>query len=235
MGPIPPRPAQSASQFASVPIPSGDTRPTPVTTTRLLKGPPSEWSLLFAVRLDVLDRFLHARDLLGVLVRNLDAELLLERHHQLHRVERVRPEVVHERGVRGHFFFVDAQLLHDDALDFVCDGHSVLHGGSGDPRAFPGPATRLHMYIPPFTASTCPVIYDASSEARKHTAAATSSGVPSRRSGIRAAQSSSARSVMARVMSVSIIPGATTLIVIPREATSSAAAFAKPISPAFDA
>jgi 3-oxoacyl-(acyl-carrier-protein) synthase len=37
IGPIPLRPAQSASQFASVPIPGGDTRPTPVTTTRLLK------------------------------------------------------------------------------------------------------------------------------------------------------------------------------------------------------
>jgi hypothetical protein len=40
MGPIPLRPAQSASQFASVPMPSGDTMPTPVTTTRLLKKPP---------------------------------------------------------------------------------------------------------------------------------------------------------------------------------------------------
>ena len=31
------------------------------------------------------------------------------------------------------------------------------------------------MYIPPLTARTCPVIYAASSDARKHTAAATSS------------------------------------------------------------
>ena len=35
-----------------------------------------------------------------------------------------------------------------------------------------------YMYMPPLTASTCPVIYDASSDARKQTAAATSSGVP---------------------------------------------------------
>jgi hypothetical protein len=43
IGPMPLRPAQSASQFGPVPIPSGDTRPTPVTTTRLLKRPPSGW------------------------------------------------------------------------------------------------------------------------------------------------------------------------------------------------
>ena len=40
---------------------------------------------------------------------------------------------------------------------------------------------------------------------------------------------------MARVMSVSISPGATTLTVMLRDATSSATAFANPISPAFDA
>ena len=37
---IPLVPARSAFQFASVPMPSGDTRPIPVTTTRLLKIPP---------------------------------------------------------------------------------------------------------------------------------------------------------------------------------------------------
>ena len=40
IGPMPLCPAHSAAQFASVPMPSGDTRPTPVTTTRLLKPPP---------------------------------------------------------------------------------------------------------------------------------------------------------------------------------------------------
>src|SRR5512132_2586218 len=90
-------PACSAAQFASVPIPSDDTRPMPVTTTRrevvinLLLG--------FGVRLDVLDRFLHARDLLRVLVRNLDAELLLERHDELDSVERIRAQIVDERGI----------------------------------------------------------------------------------------------------------------------------------------
>src|SRR3954454_9623498 len=143
IGPMPLRPAHSASQLAAVPMPRGDTRPTPVTTTRLLTGPPCDSSLLLAVRFDVLDRFLDARDLLRVLVRNLDPELFFEGHHQLHRVERVSPEIVHERGVRGHFFFIDAQLLHDDALNLVCDGHSVLHAGAPAPRAIPGRSTRL--------------------------------------------------------------------------------------------
>ena len=60
IGPMPLCPAHSASQFASVPMPSGDTRPTPVTTTRLLKQPPiSEKSAYFflLMRLDVLDGF----------------------------------------------------------------------------------------------------------------------------------------------------------------------------------
>src|SRR3954466_9303381 len=47
IGPMPLCPAQSACQFASVPIPSGDTRPTPVTTTRLLKPPPAYFFLLW--------------------------------------------------------------------------------------------------------------------------------------------------------------------------------------------
>src|SRR4026208_921951 len=40
MGPMPLWPAQSAAQFASVPIPSGDTSPTPAPTPRLLNPPP---------------------------------------------------------------------------------------------------------------------------------------------------------------------------------------------------
>src|SRR4051812_42932367 len=96
-------PAQSARQFDSVPIPSDDTRPMPVTTTRLLTT-----LLLFGlgVRFDVFDRFLHPRNLLGVLVGNFDPELLFERHDELDRVQRVGAQIVHERRVGGHFFFV---------------------------------------------------------------------------------------------------------------------------------
>src|SRR3954463_7644445 len=216
IGPMPLLPASMASQFACVPMPSGDTSPTPVTTTRLLNQPPE--LLLLAVGLDVLDGLLDARDLLGVLVRDLDPELFLERHHELDGVKRVGSQVIHERRIRRHFLFVDSQLLDDDALPLVCYGHSSSY-----------------MYMPPLTASTCPVIYAASSDARKHTAAAMSSGVPSRLSGILAAHSSCAVPVIARVMSVSISPGATTLTVMLRDATSCATDLANPISPAFDA
>src|SRR5215475_119189 len=126
------RPASSAFQFSLVPIPSDDTRPMPVTTTRrlltMLLWAPSDPGLLFGfgVGVDVLDRFLHARNLFRVFVGNLDPEFLFERHDELDGVERVGAQVVHERSIRGHLFFIDAQLLHDDALYFVGYGHSVL-------------------------------------------------------------------------------------------------------------
>src|SRR5256885_7752616 len=83
------RPASSAFQFSLVPMPSDDTRPMPVTTTRrlltmLLWAPSGDGTLFlgFGVRVDVLDGFLDARNLLGILVGNLDPELFFERHHQ---------------------------------------------------------------------------------------------------------------------------------------------------------
>src|SRR3954471_16426386 len=118
------RPALIPAQFASVPIPSDDTRPMPVTTTRRLLV--MALLLGLGVRFDVLDGFLDACDLLGILVRDFDAELFFERHHELDGVERVGAEVVHERRVRRHFFFIDPELLHDDALHFVGYGHSIL-------------------------------------------------------------------------------------------------------------
>src|SRR5438876_10632889 len=129
IGPIPLRPAQSASQFASVPMPSDDTNPIPVTTTRrmLVMLLLSVFLLLaLGVGVDVLDRFLHAGNLLGIFVRDLDAELFLERHHELDGVERIGAQVVDERGIRRDFFLVDAELLHDDALHFIGYSHIVL-------------------------------------------------------------------------------------------------------------
>src|SRR5215204_2482661 len=123
--------------------------------------------LVLGVRLDVLDGFLHAGDLLSLLIGDLDPELFLERHHQLHGVQRIGAEVLRERGVVRDVVLISVELLHDDAFDLLSNRHSSSY-----------------VYIPPFTARTCPVIYDASSDARKQTAAATSSGAPSRPSGI---------------------------------------------------
>src|SRR5262245_43414425 len=91
MGPMPLHPWQSAFQFASVPMPTEDTRPMPVTTTRFFviffyavgagaTREPQALLLLLAVGFNVFDRFLYPRDLLGVLVGNLDAKLFLESH-----------------------------------------------------------------------------------------------------------------------------------------------------------
>src|SRR6185436_17612593 len=118
-------PASSARQVSAVPMPSDDTSPMPVMTTRLFTLGPLLF-LSLGVRVDVVDRFLDAGDLLGVLVRNLDPELFLEGHHELHRVERVGAQVVHERRIRRHFFLVNTKLFHDDALHLVCNRHLLL-------------------------------------------------------------------------------------------------------------
>src|SRR5262245_53906895 len=124
-------PAASAAQFSSVPMPSDDTRPMPVTTTRRLlpilwftPRPIPRLLLALGVRFDVLDGFLDASDLLRVFVGDLEAELLLERHDELDGVERIGAQIVDERGVRRYFLLVDPELFHDDALHFVGYGHS---------------------------------------------------------------------------------------------------------------
>src|SRR5689334_22568396 len=53
-------------------------------------------------------------------------------------------------------------------------------------EAVPLTLVQVYMYIPPFTASTWPVMYDASSLARNFTAAAISSGLPMRARGMEA-------------------------------------------------
>jgi hypothetical protein len=78
------------------------------------------------VRLDVVDRLLHSRDLLGFLVRDLALEFFFQRHDQFDRLERVRAEIVHERGIRRHFVFLYAKLFDDDFLDALFDGAHVL-------------------------------------------------------------------------------------------------------------
>src|SRR5687768_14521425 len=78
IGPAPDLPASRPAQVSSVPIPRGDTSPTPVTTT--LRFSANLLLALVPVLLDVVDRLAHAGDLLGILVGDLDAELLLEGH-----------------------------------------------------------------------------------------------------------------------------------------------------------
>ncbi len=72
----------------------------------------------------------------------------------------------------------------------------------------------------------------ASSETRKATASAISSGLPKRPSGVRAVISSRSSWARPAVSSVSMNPGATALQVMPRLASSRAVALVSPMSPA---
>ena len=118
-------PARRASQVSSVPIPSGVTRPTPVTTTlRDNAGSPklAPYFLVFFL-LDVVDGVLHGGDLLGVLVGNVEFERFFERHHQLDDVERIGAKIIDERRGVIHLAFVHAELLDDDLLHSLFNRH----------------------------------------------------------------------------------------------------------------
>src|SRR5512138_928945 len=110
MLPMPDSPASIRFHTCSTPRPSGQAMPMPVTTTRRGEKPfwntratpqPRPWALLALLLLDVVDRVLHGRDLLGGVVGDLDAEGLLEGHDQLDRVEAVGAQVIDEGGFGG--------------------------------------------------------------------------------------------------------------------------------------
>ena len=71
------------------------------------------------VLVDIRDRVLDGRDLLGGIVRDFDTELFLERHDELDNVEAVGTEVVDEARVLGHLIGFDAEMLDDDLLHAV--------------------------------------------------------------------------------------------------------------------
>src|SRR5512145_1008400 len=83
------------------------------------RGPGSPRLLL--VRRDVVHRVLDGLDVLRLLVRDLDLELLLHRHHELDDVEGVGAEVLDERRGRLDLVLADAQLVRDDVLHLLLD------------------------------------------------------------------------------------------------------------------
>src|SRR5690606_18858877 len=116
------RPANSRDHVASTPQASGVTRPNPVMTTRRMRNPSPaapgrlrhtatrlaelscrrqrhgsiRLSSRVRVLLKELDRVADRQDVLGGIIRDLAAELLLEGHHQLDGIEAVRAEIVDE-------------------------------------------------------------------------------------------------------------------------------------------
>src|SRR6266403_4367857 len=84
IGPMPLTPARRFFQHSSVPMPSAQTSPTPVTTTRRVNDSCSSmrWYypavlLPFGVFIYIFDRVFHGRHLLGVLVGHFNAERFL--------------------------------------------------------------------------------------------------------------------------------------------------------------
>ena len=74
---------------------------------------------LFLVLFDILDRVADRRDLLCVLVGDLNIESLLELHDELYGVERIRTEVVGEACFGYDFRLFYSQLVYDDLDDFL--------------------------------------------------------------------------------------------------------------------
>src|SRR6187455_1759317 len=140
MGLMPLLPARIADHAVAMSLPTGETIPSPVTTTRRLDtlssmkcGVMGEGGgagvylrthargtcLRLAAIRDVADCLAHSGDLLGVLVRDLDLELFFERHHQLDRIERIGTEVIDERSVIHNLLSLDAQLFGDNRLHLL--------------------------------------------------------------------------------------------------------------------
>src|ERR1700729_31294 len=143
MRPPPLLPAVRACQTSAVVLPTEQSRPMPVMTTRrlwaltgiLARLLPRLLSTLLAclgVLADVVDCVVDGANLLRVFVGDFDVECLLKGHDEFYGVERVGAEVVHERCAGRDFALVYTQLLYDDLLHFFVNCcHVFLVSESG--------------------------------------------------------------------------------------------------------
>src|SRR6266540_5040303 len=114
--PTPERPAVMPSQYALTPTPTGVTAPSPVTTTRRTLLPHGR--LLGDHQIGRLADGLDAGDLV---VRDLDAELLLEGEDDLDQVKRVGVQVLFEASVGRDLVGIHAELGSEDLPHGVDD------------------------------------------------------------------------------------------------------------------
>src|SRR5258706_1070228 len=82
---------------------------------------PSGLFLLFVF--DVVDGVFHRGNLFGIFVRYVDIEGFFKGHHQLHDIERIRAEIIDERGRTIHLALIYTQLRHDDLLHSLFNRH----------------------------------------------------------------------------------------------------------------
>src|SRR5215831_14097844 len=78
--------------------------------------------------LEVVQRVAHGSELVRVLVGNIDAEFLFQRHDEFNNVQRVRSEVLDELGLGRQLLGVHLELLGDDLFHPVfAEGCHVIH------------------------------------------------------------------------------------------------------------
>src|SRR5918995_1039840 len=69
------------------------------------------------VLVNILHRIGDGADILGILVLDLEIELLLHRHDDFDQIERIGVEIADELGVHRYFIFVDAEPIGDDSAN----------------------------------------------------------------------------------------------------------------------
>src|SRR5579864_855539 len=79
--------------------------------------------LLLLLVLDVVDGVLYGGDLLGIFVGYVDIEGFFKRHHQLHDIERIRTQIIHERSGIVYLILIHAKLLDDDLFHSLFNRH----------------------------------------------------------------------------------------------------------------
>src|SRR5581483_8739805 len=134
-------PARRRFQVGSMPQPSGETMPRPVTTTRLIEslqparrdsrqqieGPcgPRSFNLpqrragasALRVLFQKFGRIPDRQNRLGGIVGNLTAEFFFKSHYKLDGIETVGAEVINEARIIDHFFGLNTKVFDHDLLN----------------------------------------------------------------------------------------------------------------------